>query len=162
MGRCAEPDPVAQVAIRYSYAMKISKSDVESLAQFRYALRQFLRFSERAARQAGVSPQQHQLLMTIKGMPGRSWANVAEIAERLQVSHHAAVALVTRAQNLRLVKRAQGKEDRRTVQVSLTAKGEELIGRLAELHQQELGRLAGILLKQLQGIAASAKRRQPA
>ncbi len=139
--------------------MKINKSDIECLAQFRYALRQFLRFSERASRQAGISPQQHQLLMTIKGIPGRNWANVAEVAERLQVSHHAAVALVTRAQNLRLVKRTQGKEDRRTVQVSLTPKGEELIGRLAELHHQELGRLSGILLKQLQAISNAAKRR---
>lgn len=139
--------------------MRISKNDIESLAQFRYALRQFLRFSERAARQAGISPQQHQLLMTIKGMHGRTWANVAEIAERLQVSHHAAVALVTRAQNLKLVKRTQGKEDRRTVQVSLTPKGEDLIAQLAELHHQELGRLASILLKQLQNIANAARRR---
>lgn len=139
--------------------MRISKTDIESLAQFRYALRQFLRFSERAARQAGVSPQQHQLLMTIKGMHGRTWANVAEIAERLQVSHHAAVALVTRAQNLKLVKRTQGKEDRRTVQVSLTPKGEDLIAQLAELHHQELGKLAHILLKQLQNISTAAKRR---
>lgn len=139
--------------------MRISKADIESLAQFRYALRQFLRFSERAARQAGISPQQHQLLMTIKGMHGRTWANVAEVAERLQVSHHAAVALVTRAQNLKLVKRTQGKEDRRTVQVSLTPKGEELIAELADLHHQELSRLAHILLKQLQAISGTAKRR---
>ncbi len=140
--------------------MRISKSDIESLAQFRYALRQFLRFSERASRQAGVSPQQHQLLMTIKGMRGRNWANVAEVAERLQVSHHAAVALVTRAQNLKLVRRAQGKEDRRTVQVSLTPKGEALIAELAELHHQELGRLSHILLKQLQSIGNAARRRR--
>ena len=140
--------------------MRISKTDIESLAQFRYALRQFLRFSERASRQAGVSPQQHQLLMTVKGMRGRNWANVAEIAERLQVSHHAAVALVTRAQNLKLVKRAQGKEDRRTVQVSLTPKGEALIAELAELHHQELGRLSHILLKQLQSIGNAARRRR--
>lgn len=133
--------------------MRVSKSEIETLAQFRYALRQFLRFSERAAREAGISPQQHQLLLTIKGMHGRTWANVAEIAERLQVSHHAAVALVTRAQNLRLVKRTQGKEDRRTVQVSLTAKGEDLIERLSELHHEELGRLSQILLKQLQAIS---------
>lgn len=139
--------------------MRISKADIESLAQFRYALRQFLRFSERAARQAGVSPQQHQLLMTIKGMHGRPWANVAEIAERLQVSHHAAVALVTRAQNLKLVKRTQGKEDRRTVQVSLTPKGEDLISQLAELHHHELGRLSQILLRQLQSIGGAARKR---
>jgi DNA-binding MarR family transcriptional regulator len=140
--------------------MRISKADIESLAQFRYALRQFLRFSERASRQAGVSPQQHQLLMTVKGMRGRNWANVAEIAERLQVSHHAAVALVTRAQNLKLVRRAQGKEDRRTVQVSLTPKGEALIAQLAELHHQELGRLSHILLKQLHSIGNAARRRK--
>jgi len=141
--------------------MRVSKSEIETLAQFRYALRQFLRFSERAAREAGISPQQHQLLLTIKGMHGRTWANVAEIAERLQVSHHAAVALVTRAQNLRLVKRTQGKEDRRTVQVSLTPKGEDLIERLSELHHEELGRLSQILLKQLQviSIPVSGKRR---
>lgn len=132
--------------------MRVSKNEIETLAQFRYALRQFLRFSERAAREAGISPQQHQLLLTIKGMRNRNWANVAEIAERLQVSHHAAVALVTRAQNLRLVKRVQGKEDRRTVQVSLTPKGEDLIDRLSELHHEELGQLSQILLKQLQGI----------
>ena len=139
--------------------MRISKNDIESLAQFRYALRQFLRFSERAARQAGISPQQHQLLMTIKGMHGRTWANVAEVAERLQVSHHAAVALVTRAQNQKLVKRTQGKEDRRTVQVSLTPKGEDLIAQLAELHHHELSRLSSILLKQLQAISAATRRK---
>ena len=140
--------------------MRVSKTEIETLAQFRYALRQFLRFSERAAREAGVSPQQHQLLLTIKGMHGRTWANVAEIAERLQVSHHAAVALVTRAQNLRLVKRTQGKEDRRTVQVSLTAKGEDLIERLSELHHEELGRLSQILLKQLQAISVPVSRKR--
>lgn len=140
--------------------MRVSKSEIETLAQFRYALRQFLRFSERAAREAGVSPQQHQLLLTIKGMHGRTWANVAEIAERLQVSHHAAVALVTRAQNLRLVKRTQGKEDRRTVQVSLTAKGEDLIERLSELHHEELGRLSQILLKQLQVISIPVSKKR--
>lgn len=140
--------------------MRVSKTEIETLAQFRYALRQFLRFSERAAREASVSPQQHQLLLTIKGMHGRTWANVAEIAERLQVSHHAAVALVTRAQNLRLVKRTQGKEDRRTVQVSLTAKGEDLIERLSELHHEELGRLSQILLKQLQAISIPVSRKR--
>lgn len=143
--------------------MRVSKNEIETLAQFRYALRQFLRFSERAAREAGISPQQHQLLLTIKGMRNRNWANVAEIAERLQVSHHAAVALVTRAQNLRLVKRVQGKEDRRTVQVSLTPKGEDLIDRLSELHHEELGRLSQILLKQLQVITPpGAKKRSGA
>lgn len=133
--------------------MRVSRAQIENLAQFRYALRQFLRFSERAARQAGVSPQQHQLLLTIKGMTGRDWANVAEIAERLQVSHHAAVALVTRAQRLKLVKRQRGTIDRRTVQVSLTPKGDALIDKLTALHAAELGRLRQQLVERLTALA---------
>ncbi|SRR5579883_262650 len=138
--------------------MRVSRAQIENLAQFRYALRQFLRFSERAARQAGVSPQQHQLLLTIKGMTGRDWANVAEIAERLQVSHHAAVALITRAQRLKLVRRQRGTIDRRTVQVSLTPKGEALIEQLSALHSAELGRLGTILLDQLSSLASRGRR----
>lgn len=137
--------------------MRISQTQIENLAQFRQALRQFLRYSERNARQAGVSPQQHQLLLTIKGMPGREWANVAEIAERLQVSHHAAVALVTRAQNAKLVRRERGQKDRRTVQVSLTSRGEEIIHRLSALHTTELGRLSRDLVRQLTSISRRAR-----
>ena len=135
--------------------MRANKTDIENLADFRYALRQFLRFSERAARQAHLSPQQHQLLLTIKGYKGHSWPNVGELAERLQVSHHAAVALVTRAEKLNLVKRTRGKEDRRTVQVALTAKGEDVIAQLSTLHQMELSRLGNILMKQLRSIQSN-------
>ncbi|MGH9526111.1 MAG: MarR family transcriptional regulator, partial [Terriglobales bacterium] len=74
--------------------MRITRAQIENLAEFRYALRQFLRFSERAARRAGLTPQQHQLLLAIKGMPGRDWAVVTELAERLQMSHHGTVALI--------------------------------------------------------------------
>jgi DNA-binding MarR family transcriptional regulator len=139
--------------------MRSTKADIENLAEFRYALRQFLRFSERAARQAHLSPQQHQLLLVVKGTRGRNWVNVGEIAERLQVSHHAAVALVTRAEKLSLVKRSRGRKDRRTVQVSLTTKGEELIAQLSTQHQAELGRLASSLLRQLRSIRSDARGR---
>ncbi len=130
----------------------ISKTQIENLAAFRYAMRRFLRFSENAARKAGLSPQQYQLLLTIKGMPGREWAYVTEIAERLQISHHGAVALITRAQKQHLVHRTPGQEDRRTVQVTLADKGEELLGRLSALHQQELGQLSNQLREQLEAI----------
>ncbi|MGH9534557.1 MAG: MarR family winged helix-turn-helix transcriptional regulator [Terriglobales bacterium] len=133
--------------------MRISRAQIEHLAEFRYALRQFLRFSEREARRAGLSPQQHQLLLAIKGMPGRDWAHVIEIAERLQVSHHAAVALVTRAQRQGLVRRQRGAVDRRTVEVRLTPRGEETIARLATLHAAELGRLAELLRQRLAALA---------
>ncbi len=133
--------------------MRISRAQIEQLAAFRYALRQFLRFSEREARRAGVSPQQHQLLLAIKGMPGRDWAHVGELAERLQVSHHAAVALITRAQRQGLVRRQRGALDRRRVEVRLTPRGEELIARLAALHAAELGRMAALLRDRLEALA---------
>ncbi|MGH9471332.1 MAG: MarR family winged helix-turn-helix transcriptional regulator [Terriglobales bacterium] len=138
--------------------MRVSRAQIENLAQFRYALRQFLRYSERNARQAGISPQQHQLLLTIQGMTGRDWANVAEIAERLQVSHHAAVALVTRAQRLKLVKRQRGTVDRRTVQVSVTPRGRALIEKLTALHTAELGRLREQLVGRLTALAGRVHR----
>lgn len=129
--------------------MRISRAQIETLAEFRYALRQFLRFSEHAARRAGLSPQQHQLLLAIKGMPGRDWAVVTELAERLQMSHHAAVALITRAQRLGLVRRQRGLADRRTVEVRLTPRGEQTIAKLAALHAAELGRLSRTLRERL-------------
>lgn len=137
--------------------MRISRAQFETLSEFRYALRQFLRFSERSARRAGLSPQQHQLLLAIKGMPGRDWAVVTELAERLQMSHHAAVALITRAQRLGLVRRQRGLADRRTVEVRLTSRGEQTISRLAALHAAELGRLSLTLRERLDELSARLK-----
>lgn len=133
--------------------MRISRAQIETLAEFRYALRQFLRFSEHAARRAGLSPQQHQLLLAIKGMPGRDWAVVTELAERLQMSHHAAVALITRAQRLGLVRRQRGLADRRTVEVRLTPRGEQTIAKLAAQHAAELGRLSRTLRERLEELS---------
>lgn len=134
--------------------MRITRAQIENLAEFRYALRQFLRFSERAARRAGLTPQQHQLLLAIKGMPGRDWAVVTELAERLQMSHHGTVALITRAQRLGLVRRQRGEVDRRTVEVRLTPRGEHTIARLAALHAAELGRQSRILRQRLEELSS--------
>src|ERR1017187_10959937 len=72
------------------------KSEYETLAAFRYALRQFMRFSEAAAREAGITAQQHQALLAVKGFPGRDRVTVGELAERLQLRHHSTVGLVDR------------------------------------------------------------------
>src|SRR5579859_1886698 len=75
---------------------ELSKADYEALAEFRWSLRHFLGFSEAAARAAGITPQQHQALLAIKGFPGRDKVSVGELAERLQIEHHSAVGLADR------------------------------------------------------------------
>jgi DNA-binding MarR family transcriptional regulator len=120
---------------------EITKAEYEALANFRYAIRRFLRFSERAARQAGVTPQQHQLLLAIKGFPDRDYASVSELTERLQLEQQSAAGLIARTEALGLVRREQGTVDRRQVFVHLTPAGEDLLRRLTVLHRQELRNL---------------------
>ena len=116
----------------------ITKAEYEALAAFRYALRRFLRFSEQAARAHGVTPQQHQVLLAIKGFPGRESATISELAERLQMRQHSMVGLIDRIEALGLVQREAGTTDRRQVYVSLTPPGELLLHQLALMHRQEL------------------------
>lgn len=125
--------------------MTVVKQDFESLAEFRYRLRKFLRFSEDATQRHGVTPLQYQLLLQIKGFPGRSHASIAELAERLQSKHHGVVALVTRCEELGLVRRKPSEQDLRQVEVHLTDGGERSIDRLAHLHGDELRQLAALL-----------------
>ena len=116
----------------------LSKADYEALAEFRYALRKFLGFSEASAAENGVTPQQYQALLAIEGFPGRNWVTIGELAEQMRVAHHSAVGLVDRMATMRLVKRAAAKEDRRRVQVTLTAKGKKLLEKLYRVHRDEL------------------------
>jgi DNA-binding MarR family transcriptional regulator len=135
-------------------AKPISKKEYEMLATFRYALRQFLRFSETAARQAGITPQQHQTILAIAGFPGQDQITVSELAERLQIRHHSAVGLVDRLVAQELVMREPGKADRREVYVSLTPQGNDILAQLSATHRQELRRVGPqlhLLLEQLTG-----------
>jgi DNA-binding MarR family transcriptional regulator len=130
----------------------LSKEHYEMLAALRHALREFLRFSQDAARAAGIPPQQHQALLAIKGYPEREYVTIGELAERLQVRHHSAVGLVDRLARRGLVRRVSVKEDRRRVHVSLTAKGETLIERLSEIHLAELREIRPKLRRLLDGM----------
>lgn len=121
----------------------LAKPDFEQLSEFRYQMRRFERFSERAAQEEGITPLQYLLLLHIKGYPGRAWATVGELAERLQSQHHGVVALVTRCEALGLVRREPSAEDRRQVQVHLESRGEQVLARLAALHRAELKSLEG-------------------
>lgn len=121
-----------------SPASPLTKDEFEALAQFRYDLRRFLRFSEQATHSHGVTPLHYLLLLQIKGYPGREWATITELAERLQAKHHGVVSLVTRCEAAGLVRRSTSAEDRRRVEVRLTAKGAKLVERVANLHRLEL------------------------
>lgn len=123
----------------------LSKEDFEALARFRFGIRQYLRFSEETVRRHGVTPQQYQLMLALKGFPGRDWAVVRELAERLQLRHHSVVELVDRAQAQELVERATDPDDARAVRVLLTGQGEHLLGRLSALHRDELRRMDAVL-----------------
>jgi DNA-binding MarR family transcriptional regulator len=121
----------------------LDKEEFEALSHFRYQLRRFLRFSEQVTRKNGVTPLQYLLLLHIKGFPGRDWATVGELAERLQAQHHGVVALISRCEKLGWVKRKQGRTDRREVEISLSASGERMVARMAQLHRDELLNLDG-------------------
>lgn len=122
----------------------LHKKEFETLSHFRYQLRRFLRFSEDVTQKHGVTHLQYLLLLHIKGYPGREWATIGELSERLQAQHHGVVSLVSRCEKLGLVYREQGKSDRREVEVHLTPAGEKMIHKLARLHRDELLNLRGV------------------
>lgn len=122
----------------------VDKAALERLSQFRYALRRFLRFSEDASRAAGVTMLHYQLMLHTQGFEGRDWANIGELAERLQAQPHGVVALVTRCEQAGLVRRREGRQDRRQVEVHLTAKGRRVLDRLVVVHQAQLAELAQV------------------
>jgi DNA-binding MarR family transcriptional regulator len=119
------------------------------LAWFRYNLRRFLRFSERATHEHGLTPQQYLLLLGIAGYTGRGWATISELAEFLQERHNAVVGLVQRACRKGLVHKDQCGRDRRFVRVRLTRRGTTALNSLAHLHLEELKRIQLDLSKAL-------------
>ena len=121
----------------------MDKPAFETLANFRYEIRKFLRFSETVTRKAGITPLQYLMLLNIKGYPGRDWATVGELADRLQAQHHGVVALVSRCEKQGFVERRRSTEDRRRIEVRLLPKGEEYVERLANAHRVQLIALNG-------------------
>jgi DNA-binding MarR family transcriptional regulator len=133
----------------------VSDADYEHLAAFRHLLREFLRFSEEAALSAGVSPQQHQAMLAIRGFRKRDYLTVGELAEQLKIKHHSAVGLVNRMEADRLVRKSQDRNDRRQVLVGLTAHGGRTLGKLSPAHKAELARIGPALRKILNELQAA-------
>jgi DNA-binding MarR family transcriptional regulator len=127
-----------------------TRADYQALAAYRQALRRFLHFSTEAARAAGYTQQQYQVLLAVKAGSGHAGLTVGELAETMHLRHHSAVGLVDRLTRRGLLLRKIDQEDRRRVHVRLTARGKLVVGRLAIVHRDELRRLRSPLVRSLQ------------
>ena len=116
----------------------LTLADYQALAELRYQIRRFVHFSEQASRTAGLEPQQHQLMLALKGLPKGVRPRIGELAERLQIRHHSTVELVNRLSTAGHVRRHRAGEDRREVLLSLTPSGEKILKELSLHHRAEL------------------------
>lgn len=139
----------------------LTPAEYRALAEFRYQIRRFTRFSEEQARSSGLEPQQHQLLLAIKGLPEGERATIRELSLRLQLRHHTTVELVNRLAHHGHVTRKQGKKDRREVIIELTRSGHAVLRRLSLMHREQL-RIAGPeLARALKSVLKTSSLRRP-
>ena len=150
--------------IRYNLPTKavadISLSSYRALAEFRHQIRLFLHFSDEAARQAGIEPQQHQLLLAIKGIPIGMQPTIGRIAERLQIRHHSAVELVDRLTEHGAIVRETNPDDGREVRLRLTRDGERLLRKLSIAHHNELEKAGPALRDALDAVLLQLSRKK--
>jgi DNA-binding MarR family transcriptional regulator len=123
--------------------------DYEALARFRYELRKFQAFSQSAAKRAGLTPQQHQALLAVRGFSGKGPISVGELADRLLIRHHTAVELINRMTRLKVLNRGVDDADSRRVLVSLTREGERRLQQLSRIHLEELRAIGPTLTRLL-------------
>ena len=136
---------------------QISLREYRALAELRYVVRRFLNFSDAAARAANVEPQQHQLLLAIKGMPKGGRPTIGTVAERLQLHHNSAVELAQRSIERGLVERRSSKTDRREVLLHVTPKGDRLLRRLSLAHRSELRSAGPVLGRALDALVGDSQ-----
>lgn len=132
-----------------------------SLSEFRHQVRCFLRFSEDAARGHGIEPQQHQLLLAVKGLPKGKNPTIGELARRLQIKHHSAVDLINRSEQSGRIVREPGADDHREVLIRLTPEGERTLRELSVEHQVELTKIGPKLMRALSAAIRSAQPVRP-
>jgi DNA-binding MarR family transcriptional regulator len=136
---------------------KLNLPDYQALAEFRYQIRRFLHFSEEAVKAAGLERGQYQLMLAMKGLPLAVRPRVAELADRLQIRHHSAVELLNRLEARGFVRRERAQNDRREVLLTLTPKGEKVLGELALHHHNELRTAAPTLVRALRRVMREDK-----
>lgn len=130
----------------------LTTSSYQMLAAFRYEMRKFLAFSEQAARAAGLEPQQHQLLLAVRGLPGGARPTIRTIAERLCVQHHTAVALVDKLEERDLIVRERSSNDKREVLLRLTPQGAAFLRRLSAIHYEQLAVMGPAMVSALHAL----------
>jgi DNA-binding MarR family transcriptional regulator len=147
-------------------AMPLTRSEYEMLAAFRYRLRQFHAFSEKAAAGVGLTQQQYQALLAVRAHGGPGLLTISELAAQLLIKHHSAVGMVNRLEEQRMVKREPSPEDGRKVGVRLTPTGHQVFDKLASTHRGELrrigpdlARLMGYFAREAGARSAKAKKR---
>ena len=146
---------------------ELASKDYAALSQIRFEIRRFLNFSERMARDAGIEPQQHQLLLALRALPEDVRPTIGVLSRRLMVQHHSAVELVSRSVKAGLVRRVRGTVDRREITLKTTAKGQRLLAALSVAHRAELRSAAPNLLTALSALvsfdptATPAEKRPP-
>jgi DNA-binding MarR family transcriptional regulator len=123
----------------------LSTEDYARLAAFRYALRKFLRFSEAAAGESGITGQHYQAMLILRACPDDKRTTIADLAQQLLIKHNSAVELVDRLVQENLVMREASSADRRKVELRLTARGRQVLAKLASVHRRELRRIGPIL-----------------
>jgi DNA-binding MarR family transcriptional regulator len=128
----------------------IGRADYETLAAFRHGLRRFLAFSEDAAKRSGLTAQQHQAILAIKGHGADEPMTVGDVADHLLIRHHSAVELIDRLVKAELVDRTESEGDRRRVVVTLTPKAEAILSDLSATHLEELKRSRTLLVQLLE------------
>ena len=126
----------------------LTDSDYQALADFRFALRGFARFSEAQAIAAGLTAQQHQALLAIRGARSDG-VTIGDVADRLAVKAHTMSELVDRMAAAGLVERRRSPIDRRRVALAITTRGERLLDRLSASHRDELRRMRPLLIQLL-------------
>jgi len=136
----------------------VTQPDYQAMAEFRYQIRRFLRFSESAARQAGLEPQQYLMLLALKGLPDGQSGRIGALAERLQIQHHSTVELVDRLEKRGMVRRRRSENDRREVMLELSPRGEKVLRDLALYHREELRELAPGLVRSLKKAVTETRR----
>ena len=127
----------------------LSSAEYLALGQFRHQIRRFLHFSEQAAKDEGLEPQQHQLLLAIRASDDPQGPTIGQLADLLLVRHHSAVGLIDRLAERGLARRAKDAGDNRQVRVRLTAQGAAKLQRLSSVHRDELRRTGPLLVSAL-------------
>ena len=129
---------------------RLKTADYARLAAFRQVLREFLHFSEDAAGGLGLTAQHYQAMLVLRACPEGTSVSISDLARQLLIKHNSAVGLVDRLVAERLVVREPSPADRRKVELRLSARGREVLARLAAIHREELERI-GPMLSRLVG-----------